>query len=475
MGALAPFLILVATAAVIAVRGPGRASGTRGSAGIAWLGVFACTLACLRVWGHRIRALLWLDADAFSLFLSLVVLTVLLLAIPVAKESLARQKREGPGFYVLLLLSAAGMLLLVSSRHLAVVFVGLEAMSIGVYALAGWSRDRPASIEASLKYFFYGTTASAFFLYGIALFYVVAGSADLAKIESALMAISTRGDDPALLPVAALGLLLVGLVYTMAAVPFHMWAPDVYEGAPAMVGAFMAVAVKTAALGALLRITGMLFSLTDEWKAVLSILAVVAMTVGNLLALAQDDFKRLLAYSGIAHAGYLLVGVVAGGVAGRSAVLFYLLGYSFMTVGAFAVAVALGKRGEASLSVREWGGLGWKYPLPGVAMSLFMLSLAGIPMTVGFVGKFYVLSAAISEGYVALVLVAVMNALVGAYYALRVITVLYMAAPVPDPELGTLGWRMRVPLLLASLATIALGVLPSSVMELARRAALELF
>jgi NADH-quinone oxidoreductase subunit N len=156
-------------------------------------------------------------------------------------------------------------------------------------------------------------------------------------------------------------------------------------------------------------------------------------------------------------------------------VLFYLLGYSFMTVGAFAVAVALGKRGEASLSVREWGGLGWKYPLPGVAMSLFMLSLAGIPMTVGFVGKFYVLSAAISEGYVALVLVAVMNALVGAYYALRVITVLYMAAPVPDPELGTLGWRMRVPLLLASLATIALGVLPSSVMELARRAALELF
>ncbi|MGH9463214.1 MAG: NADH-quinone oxidoreductase subunit N, partial [Vicinamibacteria bacterium] len=424
MGALAPFLILVATAAVIAVGGAGRGSGTRAaSAGIAWLGVFACTLACLRIWGHRMRALEWLDADAFSLFLSLVVLMVLLLTIPVAKESLARQRPEGPGFYVLLLLSAAGMLLLVSSRHLAVMFVGLEAMSVGVYALAGSRRDRPPSIEASLKYFFYGATASAFFLYGIALFHVVAGRADLARIESALMAISTRGDDLGLLPLAALGLLLVGLVYTVAAVPFHMWAPDVYEGAPVMVSAFMAVAVKAAALGALLRITGTLLSLTDEWTAVLSILAVLAMTVGNLLAIVQDDFKRLLAYSGVAHAGYLLVGVVAGGVAGRSAVLFYLLGYSFMTLGAFAVAVALGKRGEANSSVREWGGLGWKYPLPGVAMSLFMLSLAGIPMTVGFVGKFYVLSAAISEGHVALVLVAVMNAVVGAYYSLRVIMV----------------------------------------------------
>jgi NADH-quinone oxidoreductase subunit N len=404
-----------------------------------------------------------------------VVLVVLLLAIPVAKESLARRRREGPAFYVLLLLSAAGMLLLVSSRHLAVMFVGLEAMSVGVYALAGWRRDRPPSIESSLKYFFYGATASAFFLYGIALFYVMAGSVDLARIESSLMAISTSGDALGPLPLAALGLLLVGLLYKVAAVPFHMWAPDVYEGAPTMVTAFMAVAVKTAALGALLRVTGTLFSLTDEWKAVLSILAVLAMTFGNLLAIVQDDFKRLLAYSGVAHAGYLLVGVVAGGVAGRSAVLFYLLGYSFMTLGAFAVAVALGKRGEESLSVRGWGGLGWKYPLQGVAMSLFMLSLAGIPMTVGFVGKFYVLSAAISEGYVALVLVAVVNAVVGAYYSLRVIMVLYMGAPVPDPELGRLGLRLRVPLLVASLATVVLGVLPSPAMALARRAALELF
>lgn len=476
MGALAPVLILITTGVVITVGSLGKASAKRsGSAGLAWLGVLVATAACLRIWGHRLRALELLDADAFSLFLSLVVLIVLLLAIPVAKESLTRQQRDAPAFYVLLLLSAAGMLLLVSSRHLAVMFVGLEATSVGAYALTGWARARPTSIEASLKYFFYGLTASAFFLYGIALFYVVAGSADLAKIENALTVISTRGDDLGVLPLAALALLLVGLVYKIAAVPFHMWAPDAYEGAPTIVTAFMAVAVKTAALGALLRVTGTLFSLADDWKAVLSLLAILAMTVGNLLAMVQDDFKRLLAYAGVAHAGYLLVGVVAGGVAGRSAVLFYLLGYSFMTLGAFVVAVAFGKRGEENVSVRGWGGLGWKYPLQGVAMTLFMLSLAGIPVTVGFVGKFYVFSAAVSEGYLTLVLIAVVNSVVGAYYYLRVIMVLYMGAPVAGPELGRLGSRLRVPLLVTAFATIVLGVLPSAAMDLARRAALELF
>ena len=298
MEALAPVLILVTTAVVIVVGGAGRASGTRfASAGLAWLGVLVSAMVCLRIWGHRLRALEWVDSDVFSLFLSLLVLVVLLLAVPVAKESLARQQRDGPAFYTLLLLSAAGMLLLVSSRHLVVMFVALETMSVGAYALIGWARDRKTSLEASLKYFFYGTTASAFFLYGIALFYVVAGSADLAKIEAALLTISTGGGDLGVLPLVALGLLLVGLVYKIGAVPFHMWAPDAYEGAPTVVAGFMAVAVKTAALGALLRVTGTLFSLTDEWRAVLWILAVLSMTVGNVMAVVQDDIRRLLAYS----------------------------------------------------------------------------------------------------------------------------------------------------------------------------------
>lgn len=469
MGALVPVLILVVTAAVVGVGGAGRSRFP--AAGLAWLGTAVCILAGFRLWGHRLRSLGLVDSDAFSLFLSFVVLTGLVLTIPVAKVALDRQKEEAPTFYAVALLSAAGMLLLVSTRNLILMFVAFETMSVGVYVLTGWSRDRGRSVEASLKYFFYGALASSIFLYGIALFYGAAGSVDLAEIETALIA---RGGEPGVLPIVALVFLLVGFSYKIAAVPFHMWSPDVYEGAPTVVAGFMAVAVKAAAFGALVRVTGALLSLSDEWKIVLWLLAVLSMTIGNLLAIAQDDIKRLLAYSSVAQAGYLLVGVIAGGVTGRTAVLFYLAGYTFMTLGAFAAAITFGKSGEDNLSIRGWGGLGWKYPLPGFAMSVFMLSLAGIPATVGFVGKFYLFRAAIGEGYVALVLIAAINTLVSVYYYLRVVMVLYMGAPVPDPRLH-FGWKLKVPLLVSSLATLALGLYPGPVISAARRATLELF
>ena len=469
VGALVPVLILVVTAAVIGVGGAGRSRFP--AAGLAWLGTVVCILAGLRMWGHRLRSFGMVDSDAFSLFLSFIVLTALVLSIPVAKVALDRQQEQAPAFYTLALLSAAGMLLLVSTRNLVLMFVALETMSVGVYVLTGWSRERGSSVEASLKYFFYGVFASSFFLYGIALFYGAAGSADLAKIEAALI---TRASQAGVLPVVALVLLLVGFAYKVAAVPFHMWSPDVYQGAPTVVTGFMAVAVKAAAFGALIRVTGSLLSLSDEWKTVLWLLAVLSMIVGNLIAIAQDNIKRLLAYSGVAHAGYLLVGLIAGGVAGRTAVLFYLVGYMFMTFGAFAVAITLGKSGEDNLSIRGWGGLGWKYPLTGFAMSVFMLSLAGIPATAGFVGKFYLFSAAIDEGYIALVLIAVINTLVSVYYYLRVVMVLYMGSPVPDPGLHS-SWNLRLPLLVSSLAALVLGLYPGPVISLARRAALELF
>ena len=472
-GALVPVLILVITAAVISVGGAsGVGSRSRfPAAGLAWLGTVTCILAGLRLWGHRLRSFGLVDSDAFSLFLSFVILTGLVLSIPVAKAALDRQGEEAPAFYTLALLSTAGMLLLVSTRNLVLMFVALETMSVGLYVLTGWSRDRGSSIEASLKYFFYGAFASSLFLYGIALFYGLSGSADLARIETALI---TRGGEPGWLPVVALVLLLVGLAYKVAAAPFHMWSPDVYQGAPTVVTGFMAVAVKAAAFGALIRVTGSLLSLDDEWKTVLWWLAVLSMTIGNLIAIAQDDIKRLLAYSSVAQTGYLLVGVTAGELAGRTAVLFYLAGYTFMTLGAFAVAITFGKSGEDNLSIRGWGGLGWKYPLPAFAMSVFMLSLAGIPATVGFMGKFYLFSAAIDEGQIPLVLVAVINTVVSVYYYLRVIMVLYMGSPVPDPGLH-FGWKLRLPLLVSSLATLVLGLYPGPVISAARRAALELF
>jgi NADH-quinone oxidoreductase subunit N len=476
LAALIPSLMLLATALAIALAGARRGRDSAPSvapgAGVAAIGVFFSVLACIRLWGHRLEAFGMLEVDGFSLFLSLLVLAGLALTLPVARAALGREKQERPEFYALLLLSATGMLLMVSTRNLILLFVALETLSLGVYALSGWARERADSVEASLKYFLYGAFASAFLLYGIALFYGLAGSVDLAEIESALLA---RRGDLGLLPVAALSLLVVGFGYKVAAAPFHMWAPDVYQGAPTVVTAFMAVTVKASAFGALLRATGWLGSLGEEWRGLLWVLAALSMTVGNLVAIAQEDVKRMLAYSSVAHVGYLLLGVLAGGEAGRTASLYYLGAYTFMNFGAFAVAIALGKAGEENLALRNWGGLGWKYPLPGVAMAVFMLSLTGLPPTAGFFGKFYVFSAAIQEGFVGLVLLGVINTLVSAYYYLRVVMVLFLGQPSPDPALPPAGLALRVPLVISAAATLLLGLLPAPWLEVARRAALEFF
>ena len=474
--ALVPSLMLLLTGLAIALAGAsprGKETAPRASgAGLAALGVVFAALACLRLWGHRFEAFGMVELDGFGLFLSLVVLAGLGLTLPVARVALARQDLERPEFYALLLLSATGMLLMVSTRNLILLFVALETMSLGVYALSGWAHRRADSVEASLKYFLYGAFASAFLLYGVALFYGLSGSVDLADIEASLL--SRRGGlGP--LPVAALALLLVGFGYKVAAAPFHMWAPDVYQGAPTVVTAFMAVAVKAAGFGVLLRATGWLGSLDGEWRALVWVLAALSMTVGNLAAIAQEDIKRMLAYSSVAHAGYLLVGVVAGGESGRTAALYYLLAYTFMNFGAFAVAIALGREGDENLAIRNWGGLGWRYPVPGVAMAIFMLSLTGLPPTAGFFGKFYLFSAAIQEGFVGLVLVGVINTLVSAYYYLRVVRVLFLGQPIPDPGLPRPGLALSLPLLAAAAATLILGLLPAPWLALARRAALEFF
>lgn len=470
--ALVPVLILLVAAVFIAlVSAAGREESGRG-ADLAGMAVLFAGAACLMTWGRRLTAFGMVSVDGFSSYLTLVVLAGLGLTVPVARSSLAREKLERGEFYALLLLSAAGMLLMVATRHLVLLFIALETMSVAVYALSGWARDRAESIEAALKYFLFGAFASGFFLYGIALFYGLSGSTDLAQIESSLLAMgSSRG----FLPVAALSLLLVGLAYKIAAAPFHFWAPDVYQGAPTVVTAFMSVSVKTAAFGALLRATGSLDSLGSEWRTVLSVLAILSMTLGNVVAIAQENVKRMLAYSSVAHAGYLLVGVVAGGEAGRSAVLYYLLSYTFMNFGAFAAAVAMGKDGEENLSIRNWGGLGWKYPLTGVTMAVFMLSLAGIPPTAGFFGKFTLFSAAVREGHVGLVLVGVANTVVSVYYYLRVVMVLYLGRPAPDPGLPRLDLGLKLPLLVTCGATLVLGIAPATWLALARRAALELF
>jgi len=469
---LVPVLALVVGAVVIALVSAGVKDSGRLGAVLAGLAVLAAAASCFMSWGQRLTAFGMVSLDGFSLYLSATILVGAALTISVAHAALSRESLDRGEFYALLLLSTAGALLMVATRHLVLLFIALETMSVGVYALSGWARGRADSLEAALKYFLYGAFASGFLLYGIALFYGLSGSGDLARIEASLASVSgSRG----LLPVAALVLVLVGLAYKIAAVPFHLWAPDVYEGAPTSVTAFMAVAVKAAAFGALLRATASLAPLVVEWQAALSAVAVLTMTVGNLVAVAQDNVKRMLAYSGVAHAGYLLVGVVAGGEAGRTAVLYYLLSYTFMTFGAFAAAIAMGREGNENLSIRNWGGLGWKYPLTGFTMAIFMLALAGVPPTAGFFGKFALFNAAVKEGHIGLVLVAVANTVVSVYYYLRVIMLLYLGRPSPDPELPRLDWRLGAPLVLSAFLTVYLGLRPAGWLALARRAALELF
>ncbi|HYC33948.1 MAG TPA: NADH-quinone oxidoreductase subunit N, partial [Gemmatimonadales bacterium] len=346
--------------------------------------------------------------------------------------SLGYLEREGllaPEYYPLILLSTAGMLFLAGAEDLIVLFLGLEVMSVAVYVLAGYNRANPFSAEAALKYFLIGAFASGFLLYGIALTYGVTGSTNLSIIGAQLAARQVP-------PMAAigLGLLLIGLGFKVAAVPFHMWAPDVYDGAPTPVTAFMATGVKVAAFAALVRVLLEAFSSAATlWQPVIAALAIASMVVGNLVALAQRPLKRMLAYSSIAHAGYILVAVWAGSRAGAGAVLLYLLAYALTTIASFGFLAYLGRGGERNVTNDDIAGLATTRPWIAFGLSVCMLSLLGFPGTFGFIGKWYILSATLAEGQVILPVLLVLTSVVSAGYYLPVIMAMYMK-PAPAGE-----------------------------------------
>ncbi len=365
-----------------------------------------------------------------------------------------------------------GMLGLVSSLELVAIFVALEIMSIALYAMAGMNRAQPESQESALKYFVTGAFASAFLLYGIALLYGASGSTSLERVARAVGVLS-----PGAVPLAVLGtaLLLVGFGFKIASVPFHMWAPDVYEGAPTTVTAFMSAGVKAAAFGALLRVfDSALPGLGSHWKPLVAVLAIATMVVGNLAALAQSNLKRMLAYSSIAHAGYLLAAFVAAPVLAGEAVLFYLVAYAAVNLGAFGALASLSRDGREPLAVRDLAGLAERRPPLAAALTVFLVSLTGIPVTAGFVGKFYLFNAAVASGWVALALVGVVMSVVSAYYYLRVVVAMYMRDPVGEDD-----WAKVSPAAAAALAfsvalTLLLGVWPAPLLSLARLAARSL-
>ncbi|MBI5827995.1 MAG: NADH-quinone oxidoreductase subunit N [Chloroflexi bacterium] len=412
--------------------------------------------------------------DGFSRFVSAVVLVAGIVVVVIAPGYLNQRQIERGEFYILLLFTISGAMLMASASDLVIVFLALELLSIPLYVLAGFARPRAESEESALKYFLLGAFASGFFVYGVALTYGATASTNFQQIAAAVAA----GQANLLLLSGGAALILVGLGFKVAAVPFHMWTPDVYEGAPTVVTAFMSVGAKVGGFAALLRVFFTAFpALSANWAPTIALIAALTMTLGNVAAIAQSSIKRMLAYSSIAHAGYILMAVVAGGAAAfsqfaASSALFYLLAYGIMNLGAWAVVIALEKRDGTTNPIDDFAGLGAARPGLAIAMTLFMLSLTGLPPTVGFIGKFYVFRAAIDAGYMWLALIGVVTSLVSAFYYLRVVMVMWMKpgeGPVALPR--SLGWVVGV----MAVATLVLGVVPAPLMAAAGRALLSLF
>ncbi len=408
--------------------------------------------------------------DRYALFFAVLISAGALLTLLMSIDYLREQPIAAGEYHALVLLSTSGMIFLAAANDLIVLFLALEIMSVAVYVLAGLLRREVRSTEAALKYFLLGAFATGFLLYGIAFFYAGTGSTRLDVIAHV---VARDGLQP--FTALAIALVLVGLGFKVALIPFHVWTPDVYEGAPTAVTAFMAVGVKAAAFAALARVfMAGLGGVAGSWAGLLWVLAALTMTVGNVTALLQRSVKRMLAYSSIAHAGYALVGVVAATRDGGAALLFYLATYVFMTLGAFAVVIALGRRGEPNEDLAGWAGVGFRHPVLGLSMAVFMLSLAGIPPTAGFAGKFYLFSAAVDAGYVGLAVIGVLNSLVSVYYYLGVLVAMYMnegPGTVPAPATRPC---LLATILLAVAATLVIGVLPATPMELARVAFLSM-
>jgi NADH-quinone oxidoreductase subunit N len=405
--------------------------------------------------------------DGVTVFFTLLFCGIAALSVLLSWDYVKRTAINHAEYYALLLSATLGMIVMAASNDLITIFLGLELMSLALYVLVGFRRNHLESNEASLKYFLLGAFASGFLLYGIALLYGATGTTNVQKM-AAYLADSPMISNPLFL-VGAL-LLLVGLAFKVSAVPFHMWTPDAYEGAPTSVTGFMSAGAKAAGFAALVRVALTAFGdAHDHLAPLLSGIAILTMTIGNVTALLQTNLKRMLAYSSIAHAGYVLVAIVAGGPDGGSAALFYLAVYSIMNLGAFGILTVLGRERDERVMLPDIAGLGFRRPALGIAMTIFMLSLGGIPPTAGFMGKIYVFGVALKAGLVPLVVIGVLNSVVSVFYYLRVTVAMYMEEP--QGEETPVSWALpaRVALLVAVVLTIWWGIQAHALLDQAQR------
>jgi len=403
--------------------------------------------------------------DHLSVFFTFIFCISSALAILVSVDFNKREGIKVGEYYSLILFCTVGMVLLASATDMIMIFLGIEIVSISLYVLAGIRRNDPKSNEAALKYFLLGAFATGFLLYGMTLLYGSTGSTKLVMIASAI-----RNGGVASEPLLLMGvvLLIIGLGFKVAAVPFHMWAPDVYQGAPTPVTAFMAVGPKAASLAAFYRIfSEAIPQLSPSWEILLCVVSVITMFVGNLGAIMQTNIKRLLAFSSVAHVGYLIIAIIAKNSLSSSALMFYMLTYAFMIFGTFGIVILLGRKGDENLEIENYSGLAYKHPVLALSMTIFLLSLGGLPPLAGFVAKFFVFSAALKEGFLILVIIAVLNSAVSLYYYLKVIVFMYMKDPVKEFDI-TLSPMTLFVIAISIFGTIQLGIFPDSIIALAQ-------
>ena len=429
------------------------------------IGLLGAALACLALWDNNPSSFGLVSADKFGLFVTGVLVLVGLLTLALSGPTIDRQHLPRGEYYALTLFALAGMILMATATDLLVIFLALEVLSIAVYVLTGIRRDSPQSTEAAFKYFLLGAFSSAFFLYGIAFTYGLTGSTRLDRIGS-LMA--SQAASPTPMQFLALGLIIVGFAFKVAAVPFHMWTPDAYEGAPPAVTGFMSTGVKAAAFAAFVRVFLSAFEpLRGSWSEVIWVLAAATMIVGTVAGVTQSSVKRMLAYSSIGHGGYLLLALVAGNDFGKGAVLFYLLTYAITNIGAFGVIALLDNAERPNDQVKDYAGLWNERPGLAALMTVFLLSLGGFPPMAGFIAKWYVFSAAVRAGYTGLAIIGVLTSVVSVFFYLRIVVMMYMTPTDTPAQFPAVPKTAGLALIVSAILIFYLGILPTRVLDLA--------
>ena len=466
LNAIVPMACVTAAAIAAMTAESFRSPGERMPiAGLGVVGLIGAGIASIVMWNQNASSFGVVAADNFGLFVTLILVLVGLLSVAISGPTIEREGLPAGEYYALMLFSIAGMMLMATATDLLVIFLALEILSLAVYVLTGIRRTSAQGSEAAFKYFLLGSFSSAFFLYGIAFTYGLTGSTHLDRIGSLLAA---QAMAPTPMQWLAVGLLFVGFAFKVSAVPFHMWTPDAYEGAPPAVTGFMSTGVKAAAFAAFARVFLSAFEpLRGDWVPVLWVVTAATMVVGTVVGMAQSNVKRMLAYSSIAHGGYLMLALISANDVGKGAILFYLLAYAVTNLGAFGVIALLDTADRPNDQVRDYAGLWNTHPGLAALMTIFLLSLGGFPPLAGFVAKWYVFSAAIKAGYTWLAIIGVLTSVVSVFFYLRIIVMMYMTpsdAPANFPAIPKVAGAA---LIVSAILIVYLGIVPTRLLDLA--------